>query len=248
MRKGNAEQLSTTDLVRRYLSQQRELYGDRLWMEQSKPDVQDAPAVQPDTPKENIVPYRFKPPYKTLDVLEKDINTCNQCSLGATRTKFVFGVGNPNAKMLIIGEAPGRDEDMQGEPFVGRAGKLLDKILAAIELSREDVYIANILKCRPPGNRNPEPAEVEKCEPHLHEQIRAINPKIILALGRVAACNLLKNKLALKDMRARVLEYEGRKLVVTYHPAALLRNPNFKRPAWEDVQMAKKLYDEEGDE
>lgn len=172
------------------------------------------------------------------------INNCQKCSLGSTRTKFVFGVGNPNADAMLIGEAPGHDEDIQGEPFVGRAGKLLNDILKAINFRREDVYIANILKCRPPNNRDPLPLEMDTCIPYLHKQIELINPKVILCLGRVAANGLLNKKLSLGQLRESNYEFNGIKVLVTYHPAALLRNPHWKRGCWEDVQKFRKIYDE----
>jgi uracil-DNA glycosylase len=168
---------------------------------------------------------------------------CLKCPLGKTRTKFVFGVGNPSAEIVLIGEAPGAEEDLQGEPFVGRAGKLLDKILEAIGFKREDVYICNILKCRPPGNRNPLPEEIETCLPYLHQQIKLIKPKMILLLGRVAAEALLKTKQPLNKLRGKIHYYNGFKTLVTFHPAALLRNPQWKRPAWEDMQEFKRIYD-----
>lgn len=180
----------------------------------------------------------------SLDELNSMINQCQKCALGKTRTKFVFGVGNPNAHAMLIGEAPGADEDVQGEPFVGRAGKLLNDILKAVNLKREEVYIANILKCRPPGNRDPQPMEMETCIPYLHKQIELIKPKIILCLGRIAANGLLNKKLSLSSLRENVYELNGIKVLVTYHPAALLRNPQWKRGCWEDVQKFKKLYDE----
>ena len=181
---------------------------------------------------------------ETLDELYDIINTCKKCALGETRNKFVFGSGNPNADVLLIGEAPGEQEDKEGLPFVGRAGKLLTDILKAINFSRDEVYIANVLKCRPPNNRNPLPAEEEKCLPHLYKQIELINPKVILCLGKVAANALLKNKLALTQMRGEVYLLNNVKTMVTYHPAALLRNPNWKKGCWEDVQKFRKLYDE----
>jgi len=180
----------------------------------------------------------------SLDELNGLINGCMKCSLGETRTKFVFGVGNPNTKAMLIGEAPGADEDKQGEPFVGRAGKLLNDILKAIKFEREDVYIANILKCRPPGNRDPQPSEMETCMPYLMKQIELIQPKVILCLGRIAGNGLLNKKLTLGDLRKEVYDLNGIKVMVTYHPAALLRNPNWKRGCWEDVQKFKKLHDE----
>ncbi len=180
----------------------------------------------------------------TLDGLDDLICTCMKCPLGHTRTKFVFGTGNPSATLMVIGEAPGADEDAQGEPFVGKAGQLLNKILEAIGFKREDVYICNILKCRPPGNRKPLAEEVDLCIPYLRKQIALVKPKLILALGLTAAENLLATTESLGRLRGRVLQYEGTPLMVTYHPAALLRNPNWKRPAWEDVQAVRKLHDE----
>lgn len=181
----------------------------------------------------------------SLQGLDSAISKCMKCSLGASRKNFVFGVGNPNAKLVLIGEAPGADEDEKGEPFVGRAGQLLNKILAAVELKREDVYICNILKCRPPNNRDPLAQEVESCEPYLKKQLEIIRPKLIMCLGRIAGQTLLKTNSTLTELRKNVYEYQGIKVLVTFHPAALLRNPNWKRPAWEDVQKMKKMYDEE---
>ena len=180
----------------------------------------------------------------TLDEFNNKINTCQLCGLSETRNKFVFGEGNPNADLMLIGEAPGAEEDKSGIPFVGRAGKLLNDILIAIGFKREDVFIANILKCRPPNNRDPLPSEREVCKPYLYKQIDLIKPKVILCLGKVAANVLLNNDESLTKMRANVHEINGIKTMVTYHPAALLRNPNWKRPTWEDVQKVKKIYDE----
>jgi len=182
--------------------------------------------------------------YKTLDELYENIHDCQKCSLGATRNKFVFGVGNPNADLMLIGEAPGADEDKQGIPFVGRAGKLLTDILKAINFEREEVYIANILKCRPPNNRDPLPSEREVCKPYLFRQIELIKPKIILCLGKVASNVMLNNNDSLTKMRSEDHELNGIKLMVTYHPAALLRNPHWKKGTWEDVQKVRKIYDE----
>ncbi|MFA5805690.1 MAG: uracil-DNA glycosylase [Melioribacteraceae bacterium] len=181
---------------------------------------------------------------ESIEELNSKICNCQNCALGKTRTKFVFGVGNPNADAMLIGEAPGRDEDLQGEPFVGRAGKLLNDILKAVNFKREEVYIANILKCRPPNNRDPLPVEMETCIPYLHKQIELIQPKVILCLGRVAANGLLNKKLSLGQLRESNYEFNGIKVMATYHPAALLRNPNWKRGCWEDVQKFRKLYDE----
>lgn len=179
-----------------------------------------------------------------LDALEKTVSVCRGCSLCETRTNTVFGDGNPSAGIVFVGEAPGRDEDLQGIPFVGRAGKLLDKILGSVGFSRKDVYIANMLKCRPPGNRDPLEEEVESCEPFLERQLELIDPVLICALGRVAGQSLLKTKASLKVLRQGIHHYNGVRALVTYHPAALLRNPQFKRPTWEDMKLLRRLYDE----
>ncbi len=181
---------------------------------------------------------------KTMDELRSRICNCSDCQLATTRTNFVFGVGNPHADIVVIGEAPGADEDAKGEPFVGRAGQLLTKILQAIGLERDQVYICNILKCRPPGNRRPETAEVDECEPYLVKQIDLIKPQFILALGLTAVDTLLKKKHKMADTRGNVFDYRGYRMLVTYHPSALLRNPNLKKPTWEDVQLLRKMYDE----
>lgn len=181
---------------------------------------------------------------ENLGELNANICNCQKCALGATRTKFVFGVGNPNADIVLIGEAPGADEDAKGEPFVGRAGQLLNKILEATGFKREEVFICNILKCRPPGNRNPAPEEVEKCRPYLEKQLGLLKPKLILLLGRVAAESLLKTKEPLNKLRGKVHDYKGYKVMITFHPAALLRNPNWKRPTWDDMKQFKALYEE----
>jgi uracil-DNA glycosylase family 4 len=164
---------------------------------------------------------------------------CTACPLAKTRNKTVFGVGDEQADWLFVGEGPGADEDMKGEPFVGQAGKLLDNMLAAIKLKRgESVYIANIVKCRPPNNRNPEAVEVAACEPFLHRQIELLRPKLIVALGKVAAVNLLKREASVTSMRGRVHEYRGTPMIVTYHPAYLLRSLPEKARAWEDLCFA----------
>lgn len=181
--------------------------------------------------------------FESLENHRRQICECQNCPLGAMRTNFVYGVGNPHADLMFIGEAPGKNEDEQGEPFVGRAGKLLDKILAAIDFKREDVFIANILKCRPPANRDPLPAEMEECFPYLREQIALVNPLIICALGRIAAQGLLDTKTPLGKLRGQWHSYQGVPLRVTYHPAALLRNPSFKAGCWEDVQLIRAEYE-----
>jgi uracil-DNA glycosylase family 4 len=174
-----------------------------------------------------------------LPSLQTLIRDCRLCSLCKTRTQTVFADGKPSARLLLVGEAPGRDEDLQGLPFVGRAGQLLNKMLAAIELKREDVYICNVLKCRPPDNRTPMPDEVEQCSPYLEQQIALVKPVLIGALGLSAAQALLKTKASMASMRGRRFEYRGIPLVATYHPAALLRNPGLKRDSWVDLQMIR---------
>jgi DNA polymerase len=178
-------------------------------------------------------------------LLQDEVAGCVKCALAATRTRTVFGVGNPRADWLVIGEAPGAEEDRQGEPFVGAAGKLLDAMLQAIGLSRaENVFIANMLKCRPPGNRDPKPEEVASCLPYLMRQIAAIQPKLILAVGRIAAQNLLATDVALSRLRGRVHRFGplSTALIVTYHPAYLLRSPAEKRKAWEDLKFARDYF------
>ncbi len=182
--------------------------------------------------------------FDSLEQHYEKVRECMACPLGGTRIKFVYGVGNPEADLMFIGEAPGADEDRMGEPFVGRAGQLLDKILAAIDLSRKEVYIANILKCRPPGNRDPQPAEMEQCFPMLQQQVAIIKPKLICALGRIAAQALLKTTTPLGKLRNRWHQYEGVPMLVTYHPAALLRFQSYKRDTWEDMQRLRARYDE----
>ena len=171
--------------------------------------------------------------------LKARVASCTDCPLHAKRNKTVFGVGDENADWLFVGEGPGADEDAQGEPFVGQAGKLLDNMLAAISLKRgANVYIANLIKCRPPGNRNPEPGEALRCEPYLHRQIELIRPKLIIALGKVAAANLLASDASVASMRGKVHQYRGFPLIVTYHPAYLLRNLADKAKAWSDLCFA----------
>ncbi|OGI37940.1 MAG: uracil-DNA glycosylase [Candidatus Muproteobacteria bacterium RBG_16_62_13] len=176
-------------------------------------------------------------------VLESAVKGCQKCALHATRKQTVFGVGNTRAQWMFVGEAPGADEDAQGEPFVGRAGQLLNSMLFALGLKREEVYIANVLKCRPPGNRDPQPGEVEQCEPYLIRQIELIQPKLIVALGRHAAHSLLKTGLPLARLRGQTLSYQGIPLVVTYHPAYLLRTLTDKRKAWDDLCRARQLVE-----
>jgi DNA polymerase len=182
-------------------------------------------------------------PYASLSEIANAVATCTRCSLYRTAKNPVPGVGSPNADLVCVGEAPGASEDEQGVPFVGQAGQLLTKILAAINLSRDEVFICNVLKHRPPGNRNPLPEEVQACSPYLVRQIELLRPKVILALGTFAAQTLLQTREPIGKLRGKIHRYYGVPLVVTYHPAALLRNPSWKRPTWEDVQLARRLLD-----
>ncbi len=232
------ELLEILNNTERYLMQQQDLFGNIVYTDEKKM-VKKAP------PKENIVfPNEPWVTCQSLNDLNTVICSCLKCPLGHTRTNFVFGVGNPHAEVMFVGEAPGADEDARGEPFVGRAGQLLNKILDAVKLKREEVYICNILKCRPPNNRDPELTEMETCTPYLHKQIELMQPKFIICLGRIAGQWLLQTNDSLTALRGSVHDFAGTKLIVTYHPAALLRNPNWKRPAWEDMKMFRKAYDE----
>ena len=180
---------------------------------------------------------------ESLETIAETVAKCTRCSLSATAKNPVPGAGNPNADFMIVGEAPGANEDEQGVPFVGQAGQLLTKIIGAINLTRDDVFIANVLKHRPPGNRNPLPEEVAACSPYLVRQIELVRPKVILALGTFAAQTLLETKSTIGKLRGQIHRYYGVPLIVTYHPAALLRNPAWKRPTWEDVQLARRILD-----
>jgi DNA polymerase len=264
----NDELKKTLTAAQQFLREERQLFGDYFFTDSpmprpkpKEPTSSQQTAVEQDIfgntvslvtakggkVREAVVPAYPREPWVNatgLDELNKMICDCTKCSLGHTRIKFVFGVGNPHADIMLIGEAPGADEDAQGEPFVGRAGQLLNKILEAIRFKREDVFICNILKCRPPNNRDPLQEEVDACEPHLWKQIELINPKLILCLGRISAQVLLKTNATLTELRTKVHNYRGIPMMVTYHPAALLRNPHWKRPTWEDVQKLRKMYDE----
>ena len=186
---------------------------------------------------------------EALAVIRTDLGDCTRCKLhGLGRRQIVFGVGNPDAQLMFVGEAPGADEDVQGVPFVGRAGQLLTKIIEAIDLQRDDVYIANVIKCRPPENRNPDPDEVDACEPFLFQQIDAVKPRVIVALGTFAARTLLKTNDPISRLRGRVYEYRGARLVPTFHPAFLLRSPDRKRDVWEDMKKVRALLQHSGDD
>jgi uracil-DNA glycosylase len=199
------------------------------------------------TDKEDLSEISTKPesafadPAQGLRVIREDIGDCTRCRLAKQgRKQIVFGVGNPRAELMFIGEAPGADEDQQGEPFVGRAGQLLNNMIKAMGLRREDVYIANIIKCRPPGNRTPERDECETCSPFLMRQIATIEPKVLVALGAVAAKTLLAINAPMSELRGKWYDFRGTKLAVTYHPAFLLRDPRQKKEAWKDLQMVMK--------
>ena len=184
-----------------------------------------------------------EPAVGDLEAFRRQICDCTRCRLGTTRQQFVFGSGDPAAGIMFIGEAPGAEEDRVGQPFVGKAGQLLTKIIEAMGLSRDEVYICNILKCRPPNNRDPQPDEIEQCEPYLKRQIEIVQPRVICTLGRFAAQTLLRSREPMGRLRDQSHHYEGIPLVATYHPAALLRNPQWKRPTWEDIKRVRKLYD-----
>jgi DNA polymerase len=180
-----------------------------------------------------------------LDSIRQELGECHRCQLGDERTNLVFGVGNPRARVIFVGEAPGHDEDLQGEPFVGEAGQLLTKIIQAMGFRREEVYICNVLKCRPPGNRNPQPAEIEQCQPFLLRQVQAIAPAAIVALGTFAAQTLLATKEPISRLRGHFHDYHGIPLMPTFHPAFLLRNPAMKREVWADMKQVMQRLGQE---
>ena len=206
------------------------------------PEPPPAPSTAPAAPSELHV---FSSPADALLAVRADLGEdCCRCKLHTLgRSQIVFGVGHPEADLMFVGEAPGADEDIQGEPFVGRAGQLLTKIIEAIGMKREDVYIANVIKCRPPNNRNPEPDEVEQCEPFLFRQIDIIKPKVIVALGKFAAQCLLRTTDPITRIRGREYKYRDAILMPTYHPAYLLRNPSAKREVWEDMKRVRAILD-----
>lgn len=184
---------------------------------------------------------------ETLDAVFNDLGDCQRCGLGASRTKLVYGVGNPNARLVLVGEAPGREEDLQGEPFVGEAGRLLDRILQAMGLHRDDVYLCNVLKCRPPNNRDPQPDEVATCEAFLVRQLAAIRPQVIIGLGRFAVHSLLKTNAPISKLRGEWQSYQGIPLMPTYHPAYLLSNPEAKRDVWDDMKQVLRRLQTDGE-
>ena len=241
------ERQTTLRDAHRYLEDLSVFEGERFIMPHgSAPPVAAletarAPQETAGDPQAGLKP--ISDPAVELESFRAEICTCTNCSLGHTRRSFVFGTGNPQAGIMFIGEAPGADEDRQGEPFVGKAGQLLTKIIEAIHLRREDVYICNMLKCRPPNNRDPLPEEIAECEPYLKRQIDIIQPKIICTLGRVATQAVLHTTAPMRAMRGKLHEYAGIPVIATYHPAALLRNQAFKRDTWEDVKWLRREYD-----
>lgn len=248
---------------RKYLQLQRDLGGNEVIL--SRPPGTQPPGTQPSTastrkhwsvdappiPTEQglIIPARERglmdtaPAWNTLEEVAGVIAGCTKCFLCQGRRNTVPGEGNPRARLLFVGEGPGQSEDETGRPFVGRAGELLTRMIEAIGLLREDVFIANTVKCRPPQNRKPLPDELAACWPYLERQIELLQPKVLVALGATAAEALLSVKQSLTNLRGRVHSYRGIPLVVTYHPAALLRNPNWKKPTWDDVRIARQLLD-----
>ena len=212
---------------------------DRAWRDRSGSERADDQGTREVIP----VPVTLaRSSAEVLDAIRADIGECTRCKLHTLgRTQIVFGVGNPSAELMFVGEAPGADEDIQGIPFVGRAGQLLTKMIEAMGFARDDVYIANVLKCRPPGNRNPEPDEIATCEPFLFRQLESIQPKVVIALGAFAARTLLKTDAPISRLRGRVFDYRGAQLIPTFHPSFLLRSPGYKREAWEDLKLALSL-------
>jgi DNA polymerase len=228
------------------LEVQKEIFGDELFIPKRKRITTVVKEPSTGFVEPELFPAKREDWEKaaSLDELEKLICNCTKCGLHKNRNKFVFGTGNPNANVLVIGEGPGAEEDRQGLPFVGRAGNLLTDMLRAIKFEREEVFIGNVVKCRPPANRTPLPDEMDTCMPYLKKQYELIQPKLILCLGLTAARGLLKKRESLGALRGNVFEYEGAKVMVTYHSAALLRNPHWKKDCWEDLKMFRKLYDE----
>ncbi len=244
--------------VARYLRQQGELGGGEFYLgeldregvgallsalgEKSARGPERLPESRASTPSTSELPP--PPPSSDYEALRQEALGCRRCGLAGTRTQVVFSDGTPRARVMVVGEAPGAQEDKTGRAFVGPAGKFLDLLLASVGLDREEsVYICNVLKCRPPGNRNPLPGEIEACTPHLKGQIRLIAPEAILAVGLFSGQFLSNREASLAKLRGEVYSYEGVPLVVTYHPAALLRNPGLVRPTWEDLQLLRQVMD-----
>jgi uracil-DNA glycosylase family 4 len=239
------------DKITNFLREYIDIYGEDIFVDRDRisqllSEMPDLEMAGEQMPKKPLIAARKESPARKPDsplwAFRDEIKDCRKCPLWSTRTKFVFGDGNEHADIMFIGEAPGAEEDRTGIPFVGRAGQLLNKLLTHINLKREDVFIANILKSRPPNNRDPLPEEIEACIPYLYKQIELIQPKIIVALGRVAAQNLLNTTDTLKQMRGRIWQYRGFDMIVTYHTAAILRNGNLLNMAIEDFKFIMETY------
>lgn len=226
--------------VRGHLQLQMEFGLDYLRISRAEPQAGTPAFELGASPYPWMRPGALRP---TLQEVRETLGECTRCKLHKGRKHIVFGVGNPQADLVFVGEGPGAEEDEQGEPFVGRAGQLLTRMIEAMGLTREEVYIANIIKSRPPANRAPEPDEIASCEPFLIGQLKAIQPKLICALGSVAAQTLLKTKEPISKLRGRFLDYHGIPLLPTFHPAYLLRNPHEKKTAWEDLKLLKQAYE-----
>ncbi|MGH9310607.1 MAG: uracil-DNA glycosylase [Vicinamibacterales bacterium] len=226
---------------------------DRAWRTREGADAPspaaagDPHAATPAEPSGDAVPITVaRSEAEALASIRADLGECTRCKLHAMgRTQIVYGVGDESAELMFVGEAPGADEDVQGEPFVGRAGQLLTKMIEAMGFKRSEVYIANVLKCRPPGNRNPEPDEIQQCQPFLFRQIASIRPKVIIALGAFAARTLLETQDPISRLRGRLYDFRGAKLIPTFHPSFLLRSPGYKREAWEDLKKALAVLERE---
>ena len=245
-------------LARAYLEQQQALGTDAVVLPEKGSGPSATPGVSPgkseralpppglvfDAPAADLFAADPLQQVATIAAVAELIAGCRKCRLCESRTHTVPGEGPADARLVVVGEGPGRTEDATGRPFVGKAGELLTKILAAIDLAREQVYICNVVKCRPPENRTPQYDEVAACLPYLHRQLELIKPKVILAMGATAAQSLLATKQALGALRDHVHRYRGIPVIVTYHPAALLRNPNWKRPTWDDVRIARRILDD----
>ena len=247
------EEQAVLDLARAYLTQLAEQGERELWISKANLPIypHSLENAEPFAEKETPGVRERAPAYgvsgeRDLKGYFNEIKDCRKCPLCRTRKNVVFGEGNPGAKLVFIGEAPGADEDLEGRPFVGAAGKLLTKIIEnGLKMPREEVFIGNILKCRPPGNRNPLPNEIDQCEPHLIRQLNIIRPKVICALGTFAAQTLLGTKVPISTLRGNIHYYQDIKVIPTFHPAALLRNPGWKRFVWEDIQLLRREYDRE---
>jgi DNA polymerase len=236
--------LGIYDFYRREGSPSSAKESEQVEAEEERESMARAKSAAAVSSTEQVVSITSKPesgisdPVQALRMIREDIGDCTRCKLSKQgRKQIVFGVGNPNADLMFVGEAPGADEDIQGEPFVGRAGQLLTNMIKAMGITREDVYIANIIKCRPPGNRQPERDECDTCSPFLMRQIEVVKPKVIVALGAVAAKTLLAVSAPMSELRGRWFDFKGTKLAVTYHPAFLLRDPRQKKETWKDLQM-----------